>query len=573
MSLLLRITDAGRQALVNADNIGTLPITIDKIAIGSAKYVTTDNQTALQQPIKLIDTFGGGAVADDVIHISVFDDSNEEYPLGEFALITNTGVFFAVCSDHDDYIMTKNAAGILLLAADIKVSTVNAGDIIFDGINFVLPPGTTETAGLLRLADFEETIEGENNSKAVTPAGLKAILDLVLAGKLNIDDLEDHPAIIKLMENTMQPIGTTVENYLGANDPDAESWVRMGDNVTADISLYPKLANLQSPGSLIFSDIPGNNLADLYTAVSGTWHIVCWRVVNGRHVVIARDSAGTNTFYRSFYSSNGITFVEGGQLPVGAAVGTVSQGNLYFFNNKYFLVNHKGIYSSTDLITWTKVSSNYYYSMFFRNGVYLFGDTNGKIYRSTDLVTFTLVFTGATNGVVVNIDFLKGRYYAFMFGTTPQFRFYHSADSTNWTEVVVTTYTHTANISYSHGRELDGKILLIGDTQNVTLQSSDGLTGWSVAPTIIPASAGYDNGTLVAGDTLYAKNMFTTDPSLTPRISTSGNSSGGGFCSDGTNIWAGSVGTSTLTLKKAPLTNNKGKVYLPNVNNRMMKVK
>lgn len=198
MSLFLRITDAGRQALVNAENTGTLPLTIKHIAIGRAKYNTTDNQTALQQPLKILDTFGGGAVADDVIHISVFDDSNDDYPLGEFALITNTGVFFAVCSHADDYIMTKNAAGILLLSADIKVTTVNAGDIVFDGINFALPPGTTETAGLLKLADIDETIEGENNTKAVTPAGLQAKLDSVLPEKLNIADLDNHPTIIRL---------------------------------------------------------------------------------------------------------------------------------------------------------------------------------------------------------------------------------------------------------------------------------------------------------------------------------------------------------------------------------------
>lgn len=198
MSLLLRITDAGRQALVNAENTGTMPITIDKIAIGRAKYNTADNQTALHDEIKRLSTFGGGAVADDVIHISIFDDSNEEYPLGEFALITNTGVFFAVCSIANEYIMTKNSAGILLLSADIKVSTVNAGDIIFDGINFVLPPGTTETAGLLRLADIEETIEGENSSKAVTPEGLQAKLDSVLPEKLNIADLDNHPTIVRL---------------------------------------------------------------------------------------------------------------------------------------------------------------------------------------------------------------------------------------------------------------------------------------------------------------------------------------------------------------------------------------
>ena len=82
----LTITDAGRAALVNAANTGTLPITLDKVVLGSALYSPVATQTALQAPIKTITSFGADAVADDTIHITITDESADEYDLGEIGI-------------------------------------------------------------------------------------------------------------------------------------------------------------------------------------------------------------------------------------------------------------------------------------------------------------------------------------------------------------------------------------------------------------------------------------------------------------------------------------------------------
>lgn len=177
MSMILTITDAGRQALVNAQNTGTLPLVISHVALGRARYNPAKSQLALQDEVKRVVSFGGGAVAPDVIHITVHDDSTDSYPLGEFGLITSTGVLFAVYSKPAEYILEKNASGILLLSADTKITTLDITNIQFAGTNFILPPGTATVAGILRLADSNEATEGLNNSKAMTPKTTKEIVD------------------------------------------------------------------------------------------------------------------------------------------------------------------------------------------------------------------------------------------------------------------------------------------------------------------------------------------------------------------------------------------------------------
>lgn len=177
MSLILTITDAGRQALINADNTGTLPLTISQIAVGSASYTPSKTQTALVNEIKRLTTFGGGPVAADTLHVTIQDSSSDSYSLGEFGLITNTGVLFAVCSDDADFILEKNSQGILLLSADTKVTTIDIDNLSFEGTNFLLPPGTNLVAGVLKLADTPTALAGTNNNQAMTPLTTKAVID------------------------------------------------------------------------------------------------------------------------------------------------------------------------------------------------------------------------------------------------------------------------------------------------------------------------------------------------------------------------------------------------------------
>lgn len=170
MSLILQITDAGRQALINAENTGTLPLKIARIAVGTGRYAPSPGQTALQSEVKRLDTFAGEVVAADTIHVTIRDESSDVYSLGEFGLIAEDGTLFAVYSQAD-VILEKSAAGMLVLAVDAKFTTIDVEHIEFGGTGFMLPPATQLIAGVVVLADAPTAATGENDDTALTPAG------------------------------------------------------------------------------------------------------------------------------------------------------------------------------------------------------------------------------------------------------------------------------------------------------------------------------------------------------------------------------------------------------------------
>lgn len=169
MSLIMVVTDAGRAALINAENTGTLPLTIEKIAVGGGMYTPLPTQRELQSEVKKLTTFGGGIVTADTMHITIRDESTDSYSLGEFGLITDTGVLFAVYS-QSNIILDKSASGILLLAVDTKFVSIDVNQIEFGSTDFMLPPATHETKGLIRLATEEDALLGEDAESVMTPA-------------------------------------------------------------------------------------------------------------------------------------------------------------------------------------------------------------------------------------------------------------------------------------------------------------------------------------------------------------------------------------------------------------------
>ena len=184
MASKLLVTNAGLAALVNAQQTGTLPITLSSVQFGSGKYTPTADQTQLQSSFKTLNTIAGGAVGDNVIHITVSDVSEDDYDVYEFGVFTSDNVLFAVYS-QDTPIISKAAGSQALLAIDIVVADAGETDItVTGGTNFTNPPGTTEQAGVVKLATAEETKIGTESSKVVTPAGLNEALKEA-ASKLN----------------------------------------------------------------------------------------------------------------------------------------------------------------------------------------------------------------------------------------------------------------------------------------------------------------------------------------------------------------------------------------------------
>ena len=96
------------------------------------------------------------------------------YSVSEFGLYTDSGTLFAVYSQTSGAFFDKAAESILLLAADIKLTTLDAASLTFGDLTFVNPPATETVMGVVELATNAEVQAGTDTERAVTPAGLRS---------------------------------------------------------------------------------------------------------------------------------------------------------------------------------------------------------------------------------------------------------------------------------------------------------------------------------------------------------------------------------------------------------------
>lgn len=172
----LKITDAGFAKLVNPPNTGTNAVLVTQIGLTSTAFTPSAGLTALPGEIKRVATFGGQAVGDDTLHVTIRDDSTTAYSLRGFGLYLADGTLFATYGQTDP-IMEKTAASMLLLATDARFTDVDITQIQFGNAEFVYPPATTEVLGVVELATNIEAEDAADTQRAVTPRGLRAFTD------------------------------------------------------------------------------------------------------------------------------------------------------------------------------------------------------------------------------------------------------------------------------------------------------------------------------------------------------------------------------------------------------------
>lgn len=178
MASSMLITSAGLREVVNAEHDGTAPIKLTQIAFGTGKYVPSAERASLEAEFKRFDAISGGAVGDNVLHVSARDASSESYIVHEIGLFTESGTLFAVCSDELPLIQ-KSARSQALLSIDMAVVGFSAESIVLGDTNFLNPPATTTTAGVVYLASDSDIEEGTSISKVVTAKALKNALDSI----------------------------------------------------------------------------------------------------------------------------------------------------------------------------------------------------------------------------------------------------------------------------------------------------------------------------------------------------------------------------------------------------------
>lgn len=271
-ALALTITTAGLAAAVNAANTGLGPIVITQIALGSSTYTPAASQTALAAEVKRITTFGADVVADNTLHVTITDASADTYTMGEIGLYTNTGVLFAVYSQAAP-ILEKGAQQIVLLSADILLTSVPPGSVTIGDTDFMLPPATTTRQGIVELATAAEVAAGVDATRAITPAtlvsraastSLSGIIEI--ATDAEVDAGTDTaravtPAGVKRRIDTRAPAARTVT---------AGNGLTGGGDLTADRTL-----TLGTPGTLSGSTTNAVTTASHTHAISAATDALC----------------------------------------------------------------------------------------------------------------------------------------------------------------------------------------------------------------------------------------------------------------------------------------------------------
>ncbi|PPT94909.1 hypothetical protein XaraCFBP7407_12915 [Xanthomonas arboricola pv. arracaciae] len=174
--LKLKITTAGRQALVNAKQTGTEAVTITAVGLTSAAFVADAKLTALPSEIKRLTTIGGSVTAKDTMHVSVRDESNAAYSCYGFGLYLADGTLFAAYG-QPALLVEKSGAASVLLAIDVVLADVDTAQITFGDTNFTDPAATVDVPGVVRLATDAQAIAGVDKERALSPANLLAALD------------------------------------------------------------------------------------------------------------------------------------------------------------------------------------------------------------------------------------------------------------------------------------------------------------------------------------------------------------------------------------------------------------
>ena len=212
------VTSAGLAALLNAEQNGTLPVKITKFGLGTGNYTPTADKTALQSKFKEITALSGGAVGDNVIHVTMTDASDDAYTANEVGVYLEDGTLFALSSQPVGAILQKAAGSQALLSLDLVLQGGTAGVTVSGGTNFFNPPATTTTAGVVKLASLAEITAGTDTTKACTPMGVWNFVKNYVASA--IDALKTTlRAEIAAACLAAVPIGTMLP-YAGGEVPD-----------------------------------------------------------------------------------------------------------------------------------------------------------------------------------------------------------------------------------------------------------------------------------------------------------------------------------------------------------------
>lgn len=179
-ALTLVMTTLGLERFTAAQLDDDVDLTISEVGVTPDTFVVAPTLTAVPGEARRIDTISGEQVGDNIVHLLVRDEAALSYTVRGFGLYLADGTLFAVYG-QDDPIVEKSAQSTVLLAIDIAFPTGDISDLQFGDTNFLNPPATTASKGVVELATPAEATAGVDEERAVTPMALQAAIDAAVA--------------------------------------------------------------------------------------------------------------------------------------------------------------------------------------------------------------------------------------------------------------------------------------------------------------------------------------------------------------------------------------------------------
>jgi len=305
--LQMMITDAGLDAIVNAQQGGTDTVLIEALGLTNTPFVMAPTLTALPGEFRRIDTVGGQAVAENIIHVVAYDPDPISYDVTGLGLFDGDGTLIAVHSAEADPILSKAELATSLFAIDITLAADLAAVIEFGEPLFNNPPATETVPGVVEISDNDEADAGIDDATAMSPKKVRRVLDAAVA-------LIDA-AIAALTAATNNSIATLTGRTItgaglasGGGDLSADrqinvvaaSQAQARTGTASDVALTPEALGpiMKSLGTSGYATIPG---ADPANTVMIQW---------GRYT--AATNASTPVSFPTSFSSPAYSVVAGG---------------------------------------------------------------------------------------------------------------------------------------------------------------------------------------------------------------------------------------------------------------------
>ncbi len=181
-ALKLVMTTAGLGRFTAAQVEDDIDLTIATVGLTDTDFVNAPSLTALPGEFRRLATVSGQAIGDNIVHMLIRDEEPLAYEVSGFGLFLADGTLFAVYGQATP-IVQKSAAAMMLLAVDIVFPTSDIDNLVFGDTNFLNPPATTETRGVVELATLAEADAGDTQ-RATTGAIVKAMIADAIANAM-----------------------------------------------------------------------------------------------------------------------------------------------------------------------------------------------------------------------------------------------------------------------------------------------------------------------------------------------------------------------------------------------------